>query len=183
MINGMDWLTSAGFGLDRDRVRLIRANQQWIEAGARLRDRVADELSGLVADVEHVGSSSVLGLLAKPIVDIVAGLAGGQALAPVHATLAVGGWTYRGDSGADGGHLFVLEARPGHRLAHLHVVDRGGEQWLHYVRLRDLLRRSPEARARYESVKRHLHEEVGDDRKAYTDGKADVVRQLLQADC
>ena len=94
-------------------------------------------------------------------------------------TLQASGWIYRGDAGANGGHVFVLEARPWHHVAHLHVVDHGGEQWRNYLQLRDLLRRSPDARARYESVKRQLANEIGDDRKAYTDGKTGIVGELL----
>ena len=85
-----------------------------------------------------VGSASVLGLLAKPIVDLAVGLADEQTLAPVEAGLCGAGWIYRGDTGRNGGHLFVLETRPWHRVAHLHVVKWGGHQWQNYVRFRDL---------------------------------------------
>ena len=85
----------------------------------------------------------------------------------------------RGDAGANGGHVFVLETNPCNRVAHVHVVDYDGEQWRNYLRLRDLLRRSSTARARYESVKQQLASEFGDDRTAYTDGKTNVVNMLL----
>lgn len=179
----MDGLTDVGLGLDYDKLRIARTSQQWIDAGARLRDHIADELAGLVADVQQIGSSSVLGLLAKPIVDLVAGLVAEQELAPVRTRLEHSAWIYRGDAGANGGQVFVLEAGPWHRIAHLHVVDHDGEQWQEYLQLRDLLRRSATARARYEAVKQQLWLEVGDDRKAYTDGKSDIVRQLLHPDC
>ena len=76
--------------------------------------------------------------------------------------------------------MFVLESRPGHRVAHAHVVDHQGEQWLNYLRLRDLLRADPTARARYEAVKQGLVSQFGDDRVAYTDGKTSIVHQLLR---
>lgn len=105
--------------------------------------------------------------------------AGPNELAPVSATLQAHGWTYRGDAGPHGGNVFVLDARPWHRVAHLHVVEHDGDQWRHYLLLRDLLRRSSDARARYELVKQQLVTEFGDDRTAYTDGKSDIVRTLL----
>ena len=175
----MRWLTDVGLGLDYDTLRLDRTNQQWIDAGSRLRDDVADQLVSRVAGVEQIGSSSVMGLLAKPIVDIAVGLAADQELPPVRELLEATGWSYRGDAGANGGHVFVLEAKPWHRVAHLHVVDHEGEQWRNYLRLRDLLRQSPLARARYESAKRQLTNEFGDDRKAYTDGKSIVIGLLI----
>lgn len=175
----MEWLTDVGLGLDYDTLRLDRTNQRWIDAGTRLRDEIADQLAGMVARVEQIGSSSVLALLAKPIVDIAVGLAAEHELPPVRGRLQATRWIYRGDAGANGGHVFVLEARPWHRVAHLHVVEYDGEQWQNYLRLRDLLRRSSDACARYESVKQHLANEFGDDHKAYTDGKSNVVSLLL----
>ena len=176
----MKWLTDVGLGLDYDALRLDRTNQQWIDAGSRLRNDIAQQRVSKVASVEQIGSSSVIGLLAKPIVDLAVGLtAVNHELPPVHELLEATGWTYRSDAIANGGHVFVLEAKPWHRVAHLHVVDYEGEQWRNYLRLRDLLRQSQFARARYESVKWQLTDECGHDRKAYTDGKSIVIGQLI----
>lgn len=138
----------------------------WIIAGASLRDRVAECLEDIAVGVEHIGSSSVLGLLAKPIVDLAVGLSVLEDLDAVRTRLEAAGWIYRGDAGENGGHIFVLETRPWHRVAHLHGDEYGGAQWLNYLRFRDLLRRSSDARARYEAVKLRLAQEHGADRKA-----------------
>jgi GrpB-like predicted nucleotidyltransferase (UPF0157 family) len=175
-------LIGAGLGLDHDRLHLDRTTEQWLIAGSVLRDRVAERLDGIAAGVEQIGSSSVLGLLGKPIVDLAVGLSADDELAAVTSKLETASWIYRGDAGSNGGHVFVLEARPGHRVAHVHVVRYGGVQWLNYLRFRNLLRRSPEARARYEAVKLRLATECGPDRKAYTDGKSAVVTALLHGD-
>jgi GrpB-like predicted nucleotidyltransferase (UPF0157 family) len=175
----MDALTAAGLGLDYDAIRLDRTTEAWIVAGADLRDRVAQILDGVVANVETVGSSSVLGLLAKPIIDLAIGITPDQAIGPVTTRLAAAGWIYRGDAGGDGGHVFVLEARLWFRVAHVHVVEYDGSQWRNYLRFRDLLRRSAEARERYEAVKLRLADQEWDGRKAYTEGKSEVVSALL----
>lgn len=172
-------LTNVGLGLDYDTTRLDRTTEDWLVAGSGLRNRVAEILDTVAVGVEQVGSSSVLGLLAKPIVDLAVGLSADHDLPAVTSRLEAAGWIYRGDAGDDGGHVFVLEARAWHRVAHLHVVEYGGEQWRNYVRFRDLLRSSSEARDRYEAVKVTLIEEHRDDRKAYTGGKSAVVRSLL----
>jgi GrpB-like predicted nucleotidyltransferase (UPF0157 family) len=138
-------------------------------------------LGDSAAAVEQIGSASVAGLLAKPIVDLAVGLAPEHPLGQVRSRLESEGWIYRGDAGADGGHVVVLEDRPWHRVAHAHVVPVGGDQWRNYLRLRDLLRESPSARERYAAVKRRLLDEVGNDRSAYTTGKSDVVLSLLGA--
>ncbi len=175
----MDALTDAGLGLDKDSIRFSRTTELWLLAGSELRDRVAGNLKGVARGVEQVGSSSVLGLLAKPIIDLAVGLSVDRDLQSVTSTLEATGWIYRGDAGESGGHVFVLEARPEHRVAHLHAVEHGERQWVDYLRLRDLLRASPDARRRYEAAKIRIAEEFGDDRRAYTDGKTAVVRALL----
>ncbi len=172
-------LTDAGLGLDCYKLRLERTTDAWISAGTHLRDQVAVMLDDQAAEVEHIGSSSVLGLLAKPIVDLVVGLAAGHDFELVSSTLEASGWIYIADAGESGGQILVLEARPQYRVAHLHVVDRGGVQWLDYLRFRGLLRTSSEARRRYEAAKVQLLDEHGDRRQAYTDAKSKVVTSLL----
>ena len=140
---------------------------------------MAANLKGVARGVEQVGSSSVLGLLAKPIIDLAVGISVDRDLQSVTSTLEATGWIYRGDAGESGGHVFVLEARPEHRVAHLHAVEYGERQWVDYRRLRDLLRGQFHARRRYEAAKVQMAEECGDDRRAYTDGKTAVVRALL----
>lgn len=176
----MDFLTTAGLGLDYDAIRLDRTTDAWLAAGAELRNQVAEALDGLVTEVEVIGSSSVLGLLAKPIIDVAVGLDATQSISPVTARLQAEGWIYRGDAGSDGGHVFVRETRPWHRVAHLHVVEHNGSQWRNYLSFRDLLRRSPEARERYEAVKLALAGRQPTDRRAYTSGKTEVVTSLLR---
>lgn len=175
----MEAYIRAGLGLDQDELRLDRTSEGWVVAGSALRNEVTAILEHEAEVVEQVGSSSVLGLLAKPIVDLAVGLSDQHEPSRVRSKLEAAGWIYRGDAGDDGGHVFVLEARPSHTIAHLHVVDHRGGQWRDYLRLRDLLRRDSDARSRYEAVKLRLIEEFGDDRKAYTDGKSSVVRSLL----
>lgn len=173
-------LTGIGLGLDYGTMRLDRTPQLWLEAGAELRGEVAELLGTAAASVEHVGSSAVLGLLAKPILDLAVGSADDRDLAVVKNRLETAGWIYRGDAGDDdGGHVFVLEGRPWHRVAHIHVVRHGGAPWRNYVRCRDLLRRSSEARDQYEAVKLELFTIHGSDRKAYTADKAAIVNSLL----
>jgi GrpB-like predicted nucleotidyltransferase (UPF0157 family) len=173
-------LTEAGLGQDYNSMTLSRTTEAWLAAGKQLQDRVLRVLDGVPAHVEVIGSSSVLGLLAKPIIDLAVGLTVDQPLPPTAARLNADGWIYRGDAGADGGHVFVLEARPWHRVAHLHVVRFEGEAWLNYLRLRGLLHRSPDARSRYEAVKVQLAQRTPVDRKANSTGKSEVVESLLQ---
>jgi len=175
----MDSLVAAGLGLDYADLRFERTTDAWLVAGAGLRDWVADILRDLPTSVELIGSSSVLGLLAKPIIDLAVGTDSNASNVDVKSRLALAGWIYRGDAGTKGGEVFVLESEPQYRVAHLHIVERDDVQWSNYLRLRDLLRGSAVARDRYEAVKLSLSAQAPMDRETYTLGKTDVITQLL----
>lgn len=173
-------LTDAGLGLDYHALRLERTTEGWVAAGSSLRNEVSAAVSADAACVEQVGSSSVVGLLAKPIVDLAVGLSTDHDVAAVQRRLEAAGWIYRGDAGDHGGQVFVLEAGSGFRVAHVHVVPHDGTQWRNYLSLRDLLRQSPAARQRYEDLKLALVAAHLDDREAYTEGKTEIVGALLR---
>ncbi|MFN8157150.1 MAG: GrpB family protein [Candidatus Nanopelagicales bacterium] len=178
-LSAVPTMVDAGLGQDA-RLTLERTTEAWLAVGSDLRDHVAAVLAGTAVAVEHVGSSSVLDLLAKPIVDLAVGVASDSPVEPVIEALTADGWIYRGDAGEEGGHVLVLESEPGVRVAHLHVVPYAGDQWVRYLALREVLRGSPQARQEYEDVKLRLVAEVGGDRVAYTEGKTDVVLELLE---
>jgi GrpB-like predicted nucleotidyltransferase (UPF0157 family) len=129
--------------------------------------------------VEHVGSTAIPGLTAKPILDVLIGLAPGTDPDRVIATLERLGFQDRGDKGDDGGRLLVLEDRPAHRVAHLHLVGHGDALWRRYLTLRDRLRGDPDARAAYAGLKARLAARFSEDRRAYTAAKAAFITRLL----
>ena len=175
----VDPWTAVGLGLDYGKVGLSRTTEEWLVAGIALRDRVADHaryrrpcradrlLLGPAVSSPNRSSISRSALTADDDLPLVT------------ATLEAAGWIYRGDAGAAGGHVFVLETRPWHRIAHLHAVEMNSEQWSNYLSFQSLLRSSPEARDRYETAKLRLAEQHTDDREAYTEGKTEVVTSLL----
>ncbi|WIB61917.1 GrpB family protein [Curtobacterium sp. MCLR17_007] len=128
--------------------------------------------SALAVDVEHIGSTSVPGLAAKPIVDLVV------AVPDITDEDA-----YLGPLLAAGYRLRVRE--PGHRLVrtperdvHVHVYERGAPQVDAYLLLRDHLRADPADRALYEQTKRDLLAQQWDDMNAYADAKTSVIEAI-----
>jgi GrpB-like predicted nucleotidyltransferase (UPF0157 family) len=171
-------LEGLGLGLPKTVVRLVRAEREWSAAAERLIDAIRRALGRDVAAVEHIGSTAVPDLLAKPIVDLAARLAASASEARAVARLEAAGWEYRGDAGNAGGLVFVLDVRRDVRVANLHVVHHDDAQWPDYLAFRDRLRIDPAARAEYERVKTALAAQHVDDREAYTEGKNDVVQRL-----
>ena len=129
--------------------------------------------------VEHIGSTAVPGVLAKPIVDLALAVRADTTVDDVALAMSPLGWIYRGDAGKNGGWVFVLEDAPWRRVAHTHGVAFGGTEWVRYIQFRDLLRRSATARRTYEETKQRLARKHPDGRRLYTAGKAPTVEALL----
>ena len=165
-------------GLAADRVELAPHSPDWSAAYAREAAEIRRSLDGLHRDVQHIGSTAVDGLPAKPVLDIGVALArheDGEACVPHLVAL---GYRYGGDLGVRGGHFFVKgpEAAPTH---HLHAVAEDDPQWLGYLSLRDHLRRSPEARACCRARKLELAAAHPTDRDAYMRGKTGTILRLI----
>lgn len=155
-------------------------DSSWAESGRRERSTLGVLLGVFAVEVQHVGSTAVEGLDAKPILDIAVGLApvGGLDVAEIGRRMGECGYEYRGDHGADEGLLFVRGAGVV-RIVHVHMVPFGDPQWTDYIRFRDYLRVNPGRRRDYQMLKRDLVTHYADDRGAYTSGKAAFVVETL----
>jgi GrpB-like predicted nucleotidyltransferase (UPF0157 family) len=144
------------------------------EAGA-LRALIGDFATG---GIHHVGSTSVPGLAAKPIIDIMIGvndLSGSRPCIELLGHLRYVYAPYR----TDVMHWFC-KPDPARRTHHLHLVPTGYKRFTDVLAFRDLLRSSPEAAAEYESLKRDLARRFPHDREAYTDGKGELISRLVR---
>jgi GrpB-like predicted nucleotidyltransferase (UPF0157 family) len=167
-----------GLGLDYGKVQLCDSDPHWPDSFEWLAEGLRTALGVLAVAVEHVGSTSVPGLAAKPILDVAVGLAPQVGTEDVVSALETAGYIFRGDKGEHGGLLFVLENRPAHRVAHVHVVAHGDAQWCRWLSFRDLLRADPTIRAEYDKLKRELADRHRDDRQAYTAAKTAFIAGL-----
>ena len=172
-------LLAAGLGLDRRDVRLVESDPRWTEVYAQLAVELQPLISIEAIAIDHVGSTSVPGLIAKPILDVAIGLRPGDDGVTIVPTLEAVGFEFRGDQGDQGGLLFVLNAKSDYRVAHLHVVEHGDRRWARYLAFRDRLRADPVARDRYSRLKRLLCEQFPKDRPSYTRAKASFVDEIL----
>ncbi len=102
----------ARLGLIKGSVRVMDSQPGWSKVYEQLASALRPALGVLATAIEHVGSTSVPGLPAKPIVDIAVGLAADARLVDVVDAVTALGYEFRGDKGEDVGWLFVLETRP-----------------------------------------------------------------------
>ena len=166
-------------GLRRGAVDLVPYSADWQRDFSDEAARLQNALTEWPCSIEHIGSTAVPGLAAKPILDIAVGVQAPMEIDALRRTLATLGYEYRGDAGDDGGHVFVRESQPGTRTHHLHLVPQGSSQWQAYLRLRNWLRGNAQARSAYEAAKRALASEHQDNRRAYTAAKAAIIARLL----
>ncbi len=166
-------------GLRRHTVALVAHDPAWAALFAAEARAIQSAAGDLVLQVEHVGSTAVPALPAKPILDLAIAVRDREALPELVRRLVAAGYLDRGDAGSDGGYLLVKEALPEVRTAHLHLVLSEDPQWQHYLQFRDTLRRDAEVRCRYARLKRDLAARFPDDRKRYTRGKHAFIREVL----
>ncbi|MDQ2991833.1 MAG: GrpB family protein [Candidatus Eremiobacteraeota bacterium] len=160
-------------GPERVDIVIAEYDPRWPERYAVERERIATALAENAMRIEHIGSTSVPGLGAKPIVDILVAVAHPDDEACHRGALERAGYVLR-----------VIE--PGHRMyrtaerdVHVHVWADGTDDIVRHVAFRDLLRSSADARSTYEGVKRELASRSWDDSNAYAEAKTQVIAQLL----
>ena len=169
----------AMIGLKRNTVEVVDYDPEWATLALEACQAARIACGELLVDVQHVGSTAVPDLPAKPILDIAAAVVRFDSMPELVRRLGEIGYRYRRDHGSEGGHLFVVDSPPDIRTIHLHVVEHSSSQWRDYLRFRDLLRHRPAIRKRYAELKRHLASVCRDDRELYTALKANFIREIL----
>jgi len=159
------------------RVKIHTYDPDWPRVFEVLRDRIAAAVDPQTLRVEHVGSTSVPGLAAKPIVDLILVVATRDDLEVVIDRLGKIGYQHQGDLGIAGREAFTT---PQHAPAHhLYVCAEDSTALSRMLAFRDILRSDPSAARLYEALKRSLAERFKDDRSAYTDAKTSFVEGIL----
>jgi GrpB-like predicted nucleotidyltransferase (UPF0157 family) len=143
---------------------------------ARLRAAVGAH----VIAIEHVGSTSVPGLLAKPVIDVAVAVASERAADACVAPMRAMGYEYRGPHGDDPARRYYALDRDGRRAVQVHLWIVPAEGWARHLRFRDLLRGSPALAAAYAREKRRVAEAVGWDKRAYAEAKGPFIQALLR---
>jgi GrpB-like predicted nucleotidyltransferase (UPF0157 family) len=158
-------------------VRLVPYSDEWPRRFGLERDRLAAVLGISHAAIEHIGSTAVPGLLSKPVVDMMLGL--GEYPPPtscIDALIALG---YE-DFGEAGVPQRRYLRRRGTTDFNLHAVTNGGDHWSRNIALRNYLRSSDSAKARYTSAKQHAIRAGASTLLHYSEAKAGVIADLLR---
>jgi GrpB-like predicted nucleotidyltransferase (UPF0157 family) len=161
-------------------VRLHPYDPEWPPAFAAECHRLLSLLPDAFVAIEHFGSTAVPGLMAKPIIDLLAGVRSMAVAEALTQPLIAARYTTSSefnDSLTD--RKWFMRWADGHRTHHLHVVVHGSAAWQERIGFRDALRADPSLAARYAALKQKLAVEFAADREAYTNAKAEFVRASL----
>ncbi len=166
-------------GLKRHTVRLVEHREEWAGCFDAECSLLQSEIGDIVAKIEHVGSTAVPDLVAKPIIDIAVGIESMSVIEDIVSRLARHQYTDCGDG--LGGYLLVKQSLPDIRTVHLHIVEIADPRWSDYLTFRDVLRGDHPLRQQYSELKRHLAQKYSDDRESYTAGKHEFIMAALAA--
>ena len=163
-------------GLAQGQVWLSEPTTRWAFLFEEEARRLGAALQSFGAAVEHCGSTSIPGIPAKPILDILVGIPEPLDVASIRSALAPLGYEHATWAGVPGHEVFGK----GDPRTHLvHVVPLHGPAWDRILCFRDALREDPSLAAEYGALKRRLAARYPNDRSAYTDAKPDLVERVI----
>lgn len=169
-----------GPGLKCGTVSLKAHQAEWEREAARTIQRLTAVFGPAAADIQHVGSTAIPAIPAKPILDIAVAapdLAAAEACRP-----ALEKAEYRQSRSTAGDELLFVagDFAADTRTQHVHIVKAGSRCFADYVNFRDYLNHKPDQAAAYAALKRRLAREYPHDRAAYTAGKAAFIAAVLR---
>ena len=158
-------------------VVIVEYSPDWARQFEQIRTVLLAALGGLALAVEHVGSTAVPGLAAKPIIDIDVVIAHPDDIDAVELALAAIGYAYSGEQGIAGRHAF--KQPPNLPRHHCYVCAADSAELLRHMTFRDALRQDPRLAEQYSALKQELAATFRDDRLGYSEAKTAFVEAVL----
>ncbi|MGC5775404.1 GrpB family protein [Paenibacillus pabuli] len=162
-------------------VEIVEPNPEWSSQAQEEIRQLRDSLQHLnIHRFEHIGSTSIPGLPAKPIIDLMGEVQSWDDMDMIADQLNPIEWNYVPPE-LDGREYrrFWVKVKDGKRAVHLHLMRPGEKRWDRQVQFRDVLRQRPDLVESYAALKAKLADENKDDREAYTAAKTEFILQVL----
>ena len=166
-------------GLKRNTVMLCPHEKAW-EDNAAETIRALKEILGVTAvRAAHVGSTAIVHIAAKPIIDIAVAVRELSDVEPYFGALGAAGFEHI-PKNDDETQVFFSRGEGDLRTHYIHVVRADSTEWENYNNFRDYCNGRPDVAREYESLKRGLAEKYPTDRESYTQGKAEFITSALR---
>lgn len=164
-------------------VDVVPYRPEWATDFATVAQDLVTAVGDVALAVEHIGSTAVPGLAAKPTIDILMVVRSTEEFLSVLPAVEELGFDYRPDNTVVGqaDHLFLRRVKDGKRTHHLHVVTFGSPEIEEYRRFRDALQQDPSLALEYETLKLELARDFAEDRMRYVEAKSKWVEDRLRS--
>jgi GrpB-like predicted nucleotidyltransferase (UPF0157 family) len=169
-------------GLNRNVVALVKHASNWTELFGEEKNLLNALVGEHVVDIQHIGSTAIDGISAKPLLDILVGVKSmGDAQKFDKHKLKEANIYHLGRVQIEGKEVFAKFSNLENltKTHVLHVVEYGGDWWKTHIFFRDYLNEHPEVAKQYEALKIELAEAFPTDERSYTDGKKIFVEKIL----
>lgn len=164
-------------GVERYKVRLLPHNKKWKNEFYQVKSQIEAIWSNNILNIQHVGSTAILNISAKPILDIAVRLKSIEKM-DIDAMKQMG-YDYCGPQhGKSTYHLYVLRGLNHISLRHIHCYDAHDKEFFQLVGFRDYLNSHPGAARKYSELKEALASKYPEDRAAYTKGKENFIQNI-----
>lgn len=167
-------------GLKRGTVKLVEYNPEWAELFEKEKTAIQEVLGDQVVDIEHIGSTSIPGMLAKPILDLavaVETLDDYEQYTPLFEKL---GYKFMRDQRSYQGSILYVKGPEENRTHYLKLGLRDSDFWKENLLFRNYLTTHPEKAKEYRELKRCLFEKHSGVRECYTEDKHEFVQEVLR---
>jgi GrpB-like predicted nucleotidyltransferase (UPF0157 family) len=161
-----------------DPIIIVPYTPEWAEWFAQVGAQLREKLGAVALRIDHIGSTSVPGLAAKPVLDLQISVADFEPLDAYRLPLEALGYVFRAENPERTKRYFREGA--GQRRTHIHVRRAGSHAEQLALLFRDYLRAHPEEARRYAELKYRLAEELRENREAYTDAKSPFIWEVFQ---
>lgn len=162
-------------------IKIVEYDPRWPAMFEEARAEILSGIGQFVVAVEHVGSTSVPGLGAKPVIDMMVGIRSLDDAPQCVGPLAALGYEYGPEHEAImPERRYFRRGRSDASTHHIHMVEPASDFWERHLLFRDYLRAHTAAAREYEELKRRLAALHGSDRGAYTDDKTDFIESIIR---
>lgn len=165
-------------GIERREIKIVDYNPEWPNKFERQAKTITEAIGGSILRIEHIGSTSVPGLAAKPIIDILVVLPDSANESAYLPQLEAAGYVLRVREPDWNEHRMF---RTVDRDVHIHIYSAGCPEIHRNLLFRDRLRKSAEDRMRYEQAKREIAAKSWPDMNAYALAKTAVIESIIAA--
>lgn len=167
-------------GLKRSTVKLMAHQDEWHKEAERTIQELKRLLGNTAVDIQHIGSTAIPSIHAKPIIDIAVGICDLNDIMSHIEMLRENGYVFRGED-VPGQILFVRgDFEKDFSTHYIHVVKWNGNAWNNYINFRDYLNTFPEKAMMYDDCKQNLAIQFPEDRGRYTEGKQHLIDDFLE---